>query len=177
MLKIASKKKRLLAYFWDWAILLGPLVIAPVLWALVKLAGYLLGIEVFQGVTAINPESPPTFGSFAATGTMAVFVIIALLGCVWFVVFAIVNLVQVSKTGQTLGKKRVGIQIVNWRNSRKVSVWRFLGRNVLTYFLASILSNNILKIFFLVDNGWILFDKNNEALHDKIWRTRVVVKN
>lgn len=70
-----------------------------------------------------------------------------------------------SRTGQTLGKKWLGIKIVT-ADGTPPSFWRALGRAFIGYGISGI----IFDIGFL----WMLWDDYRQCLHDKLFGTYVV---
>lgn len=70
-----------------------------------------------------------------------------------------------SRTGQTLGKKWLGIKVVT-ADGYPPSFWRAVGRAFLGYGI----SGMILDIGFL----WMLWDDYRQCLHDKLFSTYVV---
>lgn len=70
-----------------------------------------------------------------------------------------------SKTGQTLGKKVIGIKIVNYQGETP---------SLLIFLLREIIAKNISSWFLFIGYFWMLWDKKNQTWHDKIARTYVV---
>ncbi len=70
-----------------------------------------------------------------------------------------------SKAGQTLGKKVLGVKVVNAEGHTPSMITFFLRE-----FIGKLVSGLILGIGYL----WPLWDKNKQALHDKIASTFVV---
>lgn len=70
-----------------------------------------------------------------------------------------------SRTGQTLGKKWLGIKVVT-ADGVPPSFWRAVGRAVIGYPVSS----------FLFDLGflWMLWDDQSQCWHDKLFGTYVV---
>ena len=70
-----------------------------------------------------------------------------------------------SRTGQTLGKKWLGIKVVTaeWIPP---SFWRAAGRAVIGYWLSSM----VFSIGFL----WMLWDDYQQCWHDKLFSTYVI---
>lgn len=99
-------------------------------------------------------------------------------------VYGIYSVVLNAKTGQSLGKKALGIRVVksdgrpcDWPAALKRALIFPLGGNLIT-FLSGLLGVGIgvpLQFVFAFVNGvWPLFNKNRESLGDKLAGTRVV---
>lgn len=156
--KPASKSKRLRALFWDLFLPVLPMVILSVVYAV---------FQVVMVFFAIDTESNPL--NF-------IFVIAGILSFIWIFVYWILCLLQINKTGQSLGKKRVGIKVVDADSGRTSSLFKYLASRVVTPIIATTFAV-ILPVFYLAiiaDFFWVLFDKRNQALHDKLWSTLVV---
>jgi uncharacterized RDD family membrane protein YckC len=70
--------------------------------------------------------------------------------------------------GTTIGKRSLGLWVVCADGRSPVSLRRSAVRA-----LVFVLGGEVL-LFFLVDNGWLLGDRQRRALHDKVARTLVV---
>jgi len=73
--------------------------------------------------------------------------------------------------GTTIGKRSVGTWVVNARDQSPVSL-----RASLLRALVFVLGGEVLPLFFLIDNMWLLWDPRRQALHDKAARTLVVTR-
>jgi len=71
--------------------------------------------------------------------------------------------------GTTIGKRSLGLWVVCADGRSPVSLRRSAVRA-----LVFVLGGEVLFLFFLVDNGWLLGDRQRRALHDKVARTLVV---
>jgi uncharacterized RDD family membrane protein YckC len=76
-----------------------------------------------------------------------------------------------AHNGQTLGKQATGIRIVR-DDGRQMTFGRALLREGVGKYLLAIIT---LYIYLVVDYLWPLWDGQNQALHDKIASTHVVV--
>src|SRR6476660_5713995 len=76
-----------------------------------------------------------------------------------------------AHNGQTLGKQATGIRIVR-DDGRQMTFGRALLREGVGKYLLAIIT---LYIYLVVDYLWPLWDGENQALHDKIASTHVVV--
>jgi uncharacterized RDD family membrane protein YckC len=72
--------------------------------------------------------------------------------------------------GQTLGKKAVGIAVLN-QDGRPIGFGRALWREIFSRWLLG-----ITVIGAIVDPLWPLWDRENRALHDMMASTRVIVR-
>ena len=70
-----------------------------------------------------------------------------------------------SRTGQTLGKKWLGIKVVT-ADGYPPTFWRALGRAVLGYWLSGV----AFSLGFL----WMLWDDYQQCWHDKLFGTYVI---
>lgn len=70
---------------------------------------------------------------------------------------------SIQKTGQTLGKKLLGIQIVF--ESVEPSAWTIIKREIFGKLLSSI---------FFIGYIWAFFDQNKQGWHDKLAKTEVI---
>ena len=71
-----------------------------------------------------------------------------------------------AKTGQTWGRKIVGLKVVRFDNGEVPGWGKAIGRSAFAYFI----SGNFCWIGYL----WMLWDKNKQTLHDKVSGTRVI---
>ncbi|TDD84898.1 RDD family protein, partial [Actinomadura darangshiensis] len=103
------------------------------------------------------------------------YAIVFLLG---FAYYAILHV----KWGQTVGKRAFGIRLVKASDHSAVTWGQALGRQAFVYVIgiATLALNflspaaGILGMAGLLDNAWILWDDQRQALHDKVARTMVV---
>ena len=97
--------------------------------------------------------------------TGATFGLAALLGIVAFVGYLIWRCRMEGTTGQSVGKKALDIRTVDADTGQPIGTGRAVGR-----YFAYIVSACVCGLGFL----WPLWDKNKQAWHDKIVRSRVV---
>jgi uncharacterized RDD family membrane protein YckC len=71
--------------------------------------------------------------------------------------------------GTTIGKRAVGTWVVSAEDRSKISLPRSFLR-ALTF----VAGGEVVPLFFLVDNLWLLWDPRRQTLHDKAARTLVV---
>jgi uncharacterized RDD family membrane protein YckC len=89
-----------------------------------------------------------------------------LLGYLAGLAFMIWNLVQQGNTGQTIGKKQVGIKLVRERDGQYVGAGLSVGR----YFLHFVDSLPCIPLGYL----WPLWDAKKQTFADKILATLVI---
>lgn len=157
-IKIASKSKRLRALFWDLFLPVLPMVILSAVYAV---------FQVVMVFFALDTETNPL--NF-------IFVIAGIVSFVWIFVYWILCLLQINKTGQSIGKKRVGVKVVEAETGKTSSLFKYLASRVVTPVIATTFAA-IFPIFYLAiiaDFLWVLFDKRNQSIHDKLWGTLVV---
>lgn len=92
------------------------------------------------------------------------------LGIVLIVIGAIVTFVlyvrALSRTGQTWGRKIVGVRVVDERTGAPLGTGKALGRTLFAW----IISSNVLYLGYL----WMLWDDRNQTWHDKVVGSVVV---
>ena len=74
--------------------------------------------------------------------------------------------------GTTIGKRSVGLWVVSADDRSRISLRRSAVRA-----LVFVLGGEVLPLFFLIDNGWLLGDRQRQTLHDKVAKTVVVRDN
>jgi uncharacterized RDD family membrane protein YckC len=147
--QLAGLGPRFLAYLIDSLIVGG-----------ILLVGYILMIVFAVAGAATQTEAGSTAGGLVAT-------------LVFFILFplaigiALYNQIYLAgkNNGQTIGKKMMKIRIVKQDGTQFGYGDAFL-RNIIGYWI----SNLICSLGFL----WILFDKQRQGWHDKIFKTYVV---
>lgn len=143
----ASWIRRVLAFSFDVLVVVGILYVLPLvcIWY-----GFEAGGSDFQETSA---------------GGVAVFFALIGLPVLWPVYFALFHGLG---PGQTPGKRALGIAIQDIRGA-PLGLGRAFGR---AYFM--LLIYFLLPFAFLVDNLWPLWDKRNQALHDKVVSSVVI---
>jgi uncharacterized RDD family membrane protein YckC len=144
---LASWIRRVLAFSFDMLVVVGILYVLPLacLWY-----GFEAGGSDFQETSA---------------GGLAVFFALIGLPVLWPVYFALFHGLG---SGQTPGKRALGLGVRNVRGA-PLGLGRAFGRG---YFM--LLIYYLFPFTFLLDNLWPLWDKRNQALHDKIVNSVVV---
>lgn len=110
-----------------------------------------------EGVTQIDCGPGDLNG-----GLLAAAIAVGLIG---YVVIAVIYIRALGRTGQTWGRKIVGIRVVGKDSGQPLGVWRALGRTL----VEGIVSGNCFLGFL-----WMLWDKDNQTWHDKIVSSVVV---
>ena len=71
----------------------------------------------------------------------------------------------VSKTGQSFGRKMVGISVTDARTGKCVGFFRTLARNLFA---------GLISVIFYVGFLWLLVDRRKQTWHDKLFSTVVM---
>lgn len=100
----------------------------------------------------IRPVEPAWVGNIMA-GLSTIFVI------------AYFTYLEGSPSGQTVGKRAVGIRVIDFHTPTSIGYARALGRTVIAYFISPIL---------LLGYLWMLWDKEKQTWHDKVASSVVV---
>ncbi|MFN8024630.1 MAG: RDD family protein [Acidimicrobiales bacterium] len=88
------------------------------------------------------------------------------LGVIGVVVVAVLYIRALGRTGQTWGRKIVGIKVVSLRDGQPLGVGRALGRSVFAW----LISGQLCSLGYL----WMLWDRNQQTWHDKVVDSTVV---
>lgn len=96
-------------------------------------------------------------------GTIAVAVLLGLLAFVGAVLYSVL---PVGKTGQTLGKRALGVRVVDAATALPIGTGRALGR----WLFAAFISGNICGLGYL----WAIWDNRKQTWHDKVVSSVVV---
>jgi uncharacterized RDD family membrane protein YckC len=115
-----------------------------------------------EKVDAANGADVTCTGNDINAGLLAGGVGLILLGVV---VVAVIYLRSLGRTGQTWGRRMVGIRVVRQNSTEPLGVGLALGRYLL---------EGILGQLCLLNYLWMLWDKDNQTWHDKIVHTIVV---
>jgi uncharacterized RDD family membrane protein YckC len=152
--QLAGFGARLGGYLLDG--LLYGLVMIPFVIAFVALLA--LG---FEDCVTVNDQM--VCGGNAKAGPIVGSVVVLLAG---FVLIVVLYLRALATTGQTWGRKIVGIKVVRDDNYRPPGWGKAIGRSL----FASIISSYVLYLGYL----WMLWDDKNQTWHDKVAGTLVV---
>ena len=90
----------------------------------------------------------------------------ALIALVGVVIVAIIYLRALGRTGQTWGRKIVGVKVIDAATGEPIGVWRALGRQLFEGTISSWL--------FYLGFWWMLWDPQNQTWHDKAVNSVVV---
>jgi uncharacterized RDD family membrane protein YckC len=148
----------------DW----GTRAVAYVIDSVVVICGWALLLGAVVAGTKLR-TAPTQYGSTGTSGAGVAIIVVSLLGLVGFT-FGY-YLLHGGESGQTPGKRAVGIQVRDAQTGGPISYARAFGR-----FLAELLAGLILPILVFVDLLWPLWDDRQQALHDKAVNTVVIMK-
>ena len=139
-LALAGWWSRVGAYFLDVIVLVAPLVV------------------MFGVLFALDPDDDS-----------GVWVVVALLYVAALVLpFVYFTVLHGNERGQTVGKRALGIRVVNAETGGPIGYGSALAR----YFVVALLG--IFVVPLIVDYLWPLFDSKNQSLHDKAVKSLVV---
>ena len=126
----------------------------------------LLIVSFFAGLIVDFDDDTDQWG-FAVLG---IALLVSLLGyVVWWLI--------VLRRGQTPGKQLLGIRVVRTDGRASDWGWTFLrefGIKFIAINAVSFISGGIGTIVWIVDLLWAFWDRNHQALHDKIMKTVVI---
>lgn len=81
----------------------------------------------------------------------------------------------IRQSGQSIGKKIFKLQIVDIVTNEKTSTWRaFFVRSFLFFMLSQFLFAFPLLIIIFLADFFLLFSKNNQTLHDRLAKTKII---
>lgn len=151
---------RLGAYLLD-VVLYGLAMIVPVIAGVLVILLPIVNncVSVAGSPDLICPPGVPSGSSIA--GGIAL-IVVGVLGVMFIYVRA------EGKTGQTWGRKIVGIKVVRVSDGLPPGFWRALGREL----FGNIISGQIFYLGYL----WMIWDKDRQTWHDKVAGT-IVVRN
>lgn len=121
-----------------------------------------LGIFAFDDCVSIEDEIVCPPGAPDA-GPLAAGIAIGLIG---FIVVAVVYLRALGRTGQTWGRKIVGIKVVSAETGQPIGIPRALGRQL----FANFISGQICYLGYL----WMLWQPRKQTWHDMVVGSVVV---
>jgi uncharacterized RDD family membrane protein YckC len=126
----------------------------------------ILGVQAFKDCTRTTRTNGNTnitcTGDQFNAGFMAGAVLLGLIG---IIVVAVIYLRQLGRTGQTWGRKIVGVRVVRQNSDAPLGVGLALGRTILEGLLGQVCLLNYL---------WMLWDSDKQTWHDKIVNTIVI---
>jgi uncharacterized RDD family membrane protein YckC len=159
---LAGWWRRLAAFAIDCLILT---IVTGALW------GRLLASFANRMSQAVVAQAHPARGAHGAIGrvfgqTIAPYLIVL----VPTIIIAIVYYwLLTGYWGTTIGKRAVGTWVVRAEDSSVIGLPRAFLRAVIF-----VVGGEVVPLFFLIDNLWLLWDPRRQALHDKAARTLVV---
>lgn len=147
---------------------LGAFLLDVLLYGLLALVFYIpaivLGIRAFDGCTfndatdeILCPPGTPAGGTIGAAIALAVG---------GYLIVAFIYLRALGKTGQTWGRRIVGIKVVRETSGEPIGFGRALGRQLFAGFFSS-------AIFYL-GYLWMIWDDKKQTWHDKVVGSIVV---
>ena len=87
----------------------------------------------------------------------------------WFIWFA-----MKAKDAQTPAKSLTNLYVIDLQTGRAVGTGQMWVREIVVKFLALSAVNALVGVAGLVDGIWVFFDKDRQALHDKVLKQVVV---
>ena len=139
----ANYGKRVIAVFLDWLFA----VVPPVTFFII-------------GLIMVLAETATALG-----------ILLMIAGSIGWLVLIIQNKIfREGKTGQSFGKARMNISLIDSSSGQPLGA----GRCFLREFIFSLLSSVTAGIFWIIDYLWPLWDKDGERLMDKIMTSRVI---
>jgi uncharacterized RDD family membrane protein YckC len=133
-------------------------------------AAALLVDSLVIGVLIIVPLLLAALVAAVNEGVGIVLVILGVIFAIGAPIFYTIYLTG-KEPGQTVGKKALGIRVRHAELDRAIGYGPSAGRYLITF------AFGILYIPLLVDYLWPLWDKRNQALHDKVANSIVVRVN
>ncbi len=157
----ASRWRRLAAFAIDAVILT---LVTGALWGRL-LASFANRLAV---ATSIGPGDPAARGAVrrVAAHTTGPYLIVLVATIVLAILY---YWLLTGYWGTTIGKRSVGLWVVTAGDRSPIGLPRSFLRA-----LVFVLGGEVVPLFFLVDNGWLLGDRRRQALHDKVAATLVV---
>ena len=139
----ANYGKRVIAVFLDWLYA----VVPPVTFFII-------------GLIMVLAETATALG-----------ILLMIAGSIGWLVLSIQNKIfREGKTGQSFGKARMNISLIDSSSGQPLGA----GRCFIREFVFSLLSSVTAGIFWIIDYLWPLWDKDGERLMDKIMTSRVI---
>ena len=139
----ANYGKRVIAVFLDWLYAVVPPAIL-----------FVIGLSMVFADTAI-----------------VLGVLFILIGSFGWVILSLQNKVfKEGRTGQSFGKARMNISLIDSSTGRPLGAGRCFVRELVFFLLSSVTGG----VLWIIDYLWPLWDKDNERLMDKIITSRVI---
>ncbi|MGN6795706.1 MAG: RDD family protein [Streptosporangiaceae bacterium] len=160
---LAPRWRRLLAFVIDAAILT---VVTGALWGRL-LASFANRLGDAMTIDAGRPGAQGAVGRvFSHTTGLYLMVLAATI-----ILAVLYYWLLTGYWGTTVGKRSLGLWVVTADDLTTISL-RISALRALVF----VLGGEVLPLFFLIDNGWLLGDKHRQTLHDKIAKTVVVMR-
>jgi uncharacterized RDD family membrane protein YckC len=157
----APRWRRLAAFAIDAAILT---LVTGALWGRL-LASF---ADRLSAATSIDPANPAAHGAVGRVLGHTTGPYLIVLGAT--IILAILYYwLLTGYWGTTIGKRSVGLWVVTARDRSRIGLLRSFVRAVVF-----VLGGEVVPLFFLTDNGWLLGDRQRQALHDKVAGTLVI---
>ncbi len=146
---------------------LGGFLLDGLIYGLASLLFLIPGIVLIVGAVASADCGADQFGDTACEGDVPVasLVIGIILLALVFVPYAF-YVWQLSRTGQTFGRRLVGVKVIDETTGEPPSLGKAIGRTLFAW----IISGQIVYIGYL----WMLWDDKQQTLHDKVTSTHVI---
>lgn len=148
---------------------LGGWILDGILYGLLPMLFFVLGFVVIGvafddcvsiGDELVCPDGKPDAGLIVGGS------LIALTGLVVMIIMVIIYLRALGRTGQTWGRKIVGVKVIDASTGAPIGVWRALGRQLF--------EGTISSWIFYLGFWWMLWDPESQTWHDKAVNSVVV---
>ena len=144
---------------------LGGFVLDGLIYGLIGLLFAIPGIAIMIAAAAsaddcvgsnCDADAAAVGGIFAGLGVMLIGYFLVFVLYVW----------QLTKSGQTFGRKIVGVRVIDEATGQPPGWGKAIGRSL----FAAFISGQIVYIGYL----WMLWDDKKQTLHDKVTSTHVI---
>lgn len=130
------------------------------------LVPFLLAAVIILAATSTSATYDPNTNTYSPGGQSVVGVAIALLLYAGVIAFSLYQLYRQGTTGQTIGKKVVGIRVIRETDGRPTGFGMAFVRN---------LAHNIDSISLYIGWLWPLWDAKKQTFADKMCGTLVIL--
>lgn len=165
---LASFGQRLVAHLIDWLTLSITILVTAIACILVIALGpsHTSTCDTYYYSDELGEQTSTEPCTIPDAETFALVAVIGLAGVAATVVVYVMYFRREGRTGDTWGRKAMGIRLLDIRTGSPIGGGRSFGR----FLLASYVSSAICYLGFL----WMLWDDRNQTWHDKIMNTVVV---